>query len=338
VDRWPAKYNHGGELRTQFVHVIDVAPTILEAAGIPEPRSVNGTPQTPIQGRSFLGTLTDAKAPEIRTSQYFEIFSNRAMYKDGWWAASLSFEPWQSERGDFDPLKAKWELYDLNKDFSQAHDLADKNPDKLQELTALWWAEASSNKALPLDWRGAERFSAELTGKPNLSAGRTKFVYPGVLAGLPEASAPDLKNKSFSVSAKVQVGDRSNGMIFTQGGNTGGWAFYLKDGKLVTAHNYIDVERYLISSQTIVGPGPHELKMDFSYEGGKEVGRGGNVTLFIDGKQVGNGRVEKTTPYKYSLSENQDIGTDTGTPVSYDYQTPFNFEGKLEEVVVEIKA
>lgn len=336
--RWPARYNRGGELRTQFVHVIDVAPTILEAAGIPEPRSVNGTPQTPIQGRSFLGTLTDIKAPEIRTSQYFEMFSNRAMYKDGWWAASLSFEPWQSERGDFDPLKAKWELYDLNNDFSQAHDLADKNPDKLLELTALWWAEASSNKALPLDWRGAERFSAELTGKPNLSAGRTKFVYPGVLAGLPEASAPDLKNKSFSISVKVQVEDRPNGMIFTQGGNTGGWAFYLKDGKLVTAHNYIDVEHYLVSSQTVVGPGTHELKMDFSYEGGKEVGRGGSVSLFIDGKQVGNGRVEKTTPYKYSLSENQDIGTDTGTPVTYDYRTPFDFEGRLEEVVVEIKA
>jgi arylsulfatase len=126
-------------------------------------------------------------------------------------------------------------------------------------------------------------------------------------------------------------------MIFTQGGNTGGWAFYLKDGKLVTAHNYIDVERYVVSSQNAVGAGAHELKMTFSYEGGKEVGRGGTVTLFVDGNQVGHGRIEKTTPYKYSLSENQDVGTNTGTPVTYDYQTPFNFEGKLEEVIVEIK-
>jgi arylsulfatase A-like enzyme len=148
IVKWPAKYKQGREKRSQFTHVIDVVPTILEAAGIPEPISVNGTPQTPIQGRSFLNTLTNAKAPEIRTSQYFEIFANRAMYKDGWWAASLSFEPWQSERGDFDPLKAKWELYNLDKDFSQAHDLARENPDKLQELTARWWAEASSNKGL----------------------------------------------------------------------------------------------------------------------------------------------------------------------------------------------
>lgn len=337
IVKWPARYKPGGQMRNQFVHVIDIVPTILEAARIDEPNNVNGTPQTPIQGRSFLGTLSDGKAPEIRTSQYFEIFANRAMYKDGWWAASLAFEPWQSERTDFDPLTAKWELYDLSKDYSQAHDLAKEHPDKLAELTALWWAEASANKALPLDWRGAERFSAELTGKPNLSAGRTKFVYPGVMSGLPEASAPDLKNKSFSVSAKVQVDDRSNGMIFTQGGNTGGWAFYLEEGKLVVVHNYIDVERFTVSSQDIVPAGKRELAMDFAYYGQGKVGQGGTVTLFVDGKQVGTGRIEKTTPYKYSLSENQDIGTDTGTPVTYDYKAPFTFEGKLEEVTVELK-
>jgi arylsulfatase A-like enzyme len=337
IVKWPARYKPGGQMRNQFVHVIDIVPTILEAARIDEPNNVNGTPQTPIQGRSFLGTLSDGKAPEIRTSQYFEIFANRAMYKDGWWAASLAFEPWQSERTDFDPLTAKWELYDLSKDYSQAHDLAKEHPDKLAELTALWWAEASANKALPLDWRGAERFSAELTGKPNLSAGRTKFVYPGVMSGLPEASAPDLKNKSFSVSAKVQVDDRSNGMIFTQGGNTGGWAFYLKEGKLVVVHNYIDVERLTVSSQNIVPAGKRELAMDFAYHGQGKVGQRGTVTLFVDGKQVGTGRIEKTTPYKYSLSENQDIGTDTGTPVTYDYKAPFTFEGKLEEVTVELK-
>jgi arylsulfatase len=337
IVKWPAKIKEGGQIRSQFSHVIDVAPTILAAAGIEEPRSVDGTTQTPIQGRSFLPVLTDGKAPEFRKSQYFELFANRGIYKDGWWAGSLAFEPWQPERGAFDPLAAKWELYNLEEDFSQAEDLADENPEKLAQLTALWWAEASSNKALPLDWRGAERFSSEMTGKPNLAAGRSTYVYPVALAGLPEASAPDVKNKSFAVSAKVEIGDKANGMIFTQGGNTGGWAFYLRDGKLVTAHNYLDVQHYSVQSDDALGAGEHELKMEFSYEGGEKAGQGGTVTLSVDGKQVGEGKIERTTPFKYSLSENQDIGSDTGTPVTYDYQTPFEFGGKLEEVVVELK-
>lgn len=335
--KWPARYKNGGEVRSQFTHVIDIAPTILDAAGIAEPRSVNGTAQTPMQGKSFLSTLSDAKAKEIRTSQYFEMFANRGMYKDGWWAASLSFAPWDAVRGDFDPFKAKWELYNLDKDFSQGKDLAAENPGKLAEMTALWWAQASANKALPLDWRGTERFSAELTGKPNLAGDRTSFTYYGILAGLPESSAPDIKNKSFSIAAKVQVKDKANGMIFTQGGNTGGWAFYLKDGKVVAAHNYIDVERYLVTSSMPLAAGEHTVRMDFAYEGGKEAGKGGTVTLSVDGKTAGSGRVEKTTPYKFSLSENQDIGTDTGTPVTYDYRAPFTFEGTLKEVIVDLK-
>lgn len=204
-------------------------------------------------------------------------------------------------------------------------------------MTALWWAEASANKALPLDWRGAERFSAELTGKPNLAGDRTSFTYHGIFAGLPESSAPDIKNKSFSITAKVKVPDKADGMIFTQGGNTGGWAFYLKDGKLVAAHNYIDVEVYSVASTTPVAAGERTVKMDFAYEGGKEVGKGGTVTLSVDGKAVGSGRVERTTPYKFSLSENQDIGTDTGTAVTRDYQAPFTFAGTLQEVVVALR-
>jgi len=336
IVKWPAKFSKGGETRSQFLHVIDIAPTILDAAHIPQPRSVNGTAQTPIQGKSFLSTLNDADAGEIRTSQYFEMFVNRGMYKDGWWAASLAFEPWDPVRGEFDPLKAKWELYNLDEDFSQAKDLAADNPDKLEELKALWWAEASANKALPLDWRGAERFSAEATGKPNLAGDRTSFTYAGALAGLPESSAPDLKNKSFSVSAKVNVEDNANGMIFTQGGNTGGWAFYLKDGKLKAAHNYLDVAVYSVESDKAVPAGKHELKMDFAYDGGKEMGKSGTVTLSIDGQQVGSGKIEQTTPFKYSLSENQDVGTDTGTAVTADYKAPFDFQGDLEQVVVDL--
>jgi Concanavalin A-like lectin/glucanases superfamily len=280
--------------------------------------------------------MTDKGAGEIRTSQYFEMFSNRGIYKDGWWAASLAFEPWQAERGEFDPFKAKWELYNLDKDFSQANDLAKQNPGKLDELVALWWAEASVNKALPLDWRGAERFSGELTGKPNLAGDRKRFVYPGNFSGLPEAAAPDLKNKSFAVSAKVDIKDGANGMIFTQGGNTGGWAFYLKDGRLTASHNYIDVKRFTVKSDQVVPAGKHEVKMAFSYEGGKEMGKSGTITLSVDGNKVGSGKVDQTTPFKYSLSENQDVGRDTGTPVVDDYREPFVFQGQLDEVVVEL--
>ncbi|AQQ04456.1 arylsulfatase [Roseibium algicola] len=337
IVKWPARFSRQGETRTQFLHVIDIAPTILEAASIPEPRSVNGTTQTPIQGKSFLSTLDDAGAEEVRTSQYFEMFVNRGIYKDGWWAASLAFEPWDPVRGAFDPFKAKWELYNLDEDFSQARDIAADNPDKLEELKALWWAEASANKALPLDWRGAERFSAEETGKPNLAGDRTSFTYAGVLAGLPESSAPDLKNKSFSVTARVNIEDNANGMIFTQGGNTGGWAFYLKDGKLKAAHNYIDVAVYSVESDGTVPAGERELKMDFTYEGGEEMGKSGTLTLSVDGSPVGSGQIAQTTPFKYSLSENQDVGTDTGTAVTTDYQAPFDFQGELEEVVVDLK-
>ncbi|MDS9467476.1 arylsulfatase [Paracoccus sp. MBLB3053] len=337
IVKWPARFQNAGEVRTQFLHVIDIAPTILEAANIPEPRSVNGTAQTPIQGKSFLSVLGDADADEVRTSQYFEMFVNRGMYQNGWWAASLAFEPWDPVRGEFDPMTAEWELYNLEEDFSQARNIAAENPEKLEELKALWWAEASKNKALPLDWRGAERFSAEATGKPNLAGDRTSFTYEGVMAGLPESSAPDLKNKSFSVTAKVTVDENANGMIFTQGGNTGGWAFYLKDGKLKAAHNYIDVEFYSVESDATVPAGEHELMMEFAYEGGEEMGKSGTVTLTVDGQPAGSGTIEKTTPFKYSLSENQDIGTDTGTAVTTDYQAPFDFEGELAQVVVELK-
>lgn len=336
IVKWPAKFRAGGETRTQFTHVIDIAPTILAAAGIDEPRSVNGTEQTPMQGRSFLEALLDADAPEHRTSQYFEIFANRGMYKDGWWAGCLAFEPWQAERGAFDPFTATWELYNLDEDFSQAHDLAGQYPEKLEEMKALWWAQAAANKALPLDWRGAERFSSEMTGKPNLATGRTRFVYPGPLAGLPEASAPDLKNKSFTLSASVRVEEAASGMIFSQGGNTGGWAFYLKDGVLVFAHNYLDVERYIVRSDATVEAGAHEVTAEFAYDGGAGLGKGGTVTLFIDGHQAGSGTINRTCPMKYSLSENQDIGANTGIAVTEEYRAPFDFEGSLTQVVVEL--
>jgi arylsulfatase len=333
---WPAKIKDRNIIRNQFTHVIDIAPTILEATGIEEPTMVNGVSQKPMEGSSFYASLTDGKSKETHTSQYFEMFANRGMYKDGWWASSLAFAPWIPVRTGYDPYKAKWELYNLNTDFTQANDIAATNPDKLEEMKALWWASASKYNNLPLDWRAVERFSAELSGKPNPSAGRYHFVYPGAISGIPEATAPDLKNKSFSITAKVEIGANNSGMIFTQGGNTGGWGFYMKDGLVYFTHNYIDFNRYTTKSTAKVTAGSHILKAEFTYLGGKEMGQNGEVVLYADGKEIARGKIDKTNPFKYSLDETQDIGKDGGTPVDNNYNPPFAFKGKIEEVVLDI--
>jgi len=334
---WPAKIKDKHAIRNQFTHVTDIVPTILDAAGIEQPNMVNGVPQQPMEGNSFASTFTDKGAKETHTAQYFEMFANRGMYKDGWWAASMAFEPWQAIRSGYDPMTAKWELYNLNDDFSQSNDLASSNPAKLKELEALWWAAAAKYKVLPLDWRGAERFSGEMTGKPNPAAGRDHFVYPGLISGIPEATAPDLKNKSFTITAKVSVTDNNSGMIYTQGGNTAGWGFYMLNGILYFTHNYIDLNRYTIKSTQKIAKGDHELRAEFTYNGGKDFGKDGDVKLFVDNKQVASGKITETTPFRYSLDETQDIGKDNGTPVDNNYKPPFAFKGTIKEVVVDLK-
>jgi arylsulfatase len=252
-------------------------------------------------------------------------------------ASSLSFVPWQPVRTGFDIDKAKWELYDVDQDFSQADDLAAKNPDKLRALQDLWWAEAARNNILPLDWRGPERMSAELTGKPSLAAGRKMFVYDTPLAALPEYAAPDLKNKSFTVTAEAEIPTSgAEGMIFTQGGFTGGWGFYIQQGKLVGLHSHVALERYRVVSTEPVPTGKVTLAMDFKSDGGG-MAKGGTITLSANGKKIGEGRVEKTTPFKYSLYEGQDIGEDTGSPIDFSYKPPFKFTGKLGRVTVELR-
>jgi len=263
--------------------------------------------------------------------------ANRGIYQNGWFASSLSFVPWTSSREGFDVDKAKWELYNIDQDFTQANDLAATDPQKLRAMQDLWWAEAARNNILPLDWRGPERMSAELTGKPSLAAGRKTFIYETPLAALPEAAAPDLKNKSFTITAEAEIpAGGGEGMIFTQGGFTGGWGFYLQDGKLVGLHNRLDLERYRIVSAEPVPTGKVTLSMDFKYDGGG-VAKGGTVTLSANGKKIGEGRVEKTTPYKYSLYEGQDVGEDSGSPVDFSYAPSFLFKGKLDRVTVELK-
>jgi arylsulfatase len=334
---WPAKIPDKGGVRSQFHHVIDVMPTILEAAGIQAPDVLNGVPQKPIEGISMLYTFDDAKAPDRRKMQIFELVANRGMYQDGWMVSSLAFIPWQPVRTGFDPDKAKWELYHIDQDFSQADDLATKNPGKLKALVDLWWAEAARENILPLDWRAVERLSDQITGRPSLAAGRHTFVYDTPLVALPEASAPDLKNKSFTITAEAEVpASGGDGMIFTQGGITAGWGFYLQQGKLVGVHNYLGLERYRVVSTDSVPTGKVTLTFDFKYDGGG-MGKGGTITLLANGTKVGEGRVERTAPYKYSLYEGQDIGEDGGSPVDFTYTPPFAFAGTLRRVTVELK-
>jgi len=312
-------------------------PTILEAANIQAPEILNGIPQKPIEGISMMYAFNDAKTPDRRKQQIFELVSNRAMYQNGWMASSIAYAPWQEIRTGYNPDKAKWELYHIDEDFSQGNDLAAKNPEKLKALQDLWWAEAAKNDILPLDWRALERISDQLTGRPSLAEGRNTFVYATPLVALPEGSAPNLKNKSFSITADAEIpADGGDGMIFTQGGITAGWGFYILNGKLIGLHNYIGLERYKAVSTENVPNGKVKLVFDFKYDGGG-MSKGGTITLFANGKKIGEGRVEKTSGYRYSLYEGQDIGEDSGSPVDFDYTPPFKFKGKLNSVTVELK-
>lgn len=334
---WPDGIRQGGQIRTQFSHITDIMPTILEAAHITVPTKVNGVDQTPLDGISLVYSFNDPKAADRRHEQMWELLINRGMYKDGWMASSLAFNPLQVVRKDVDINKVPWELYNIDEDFSQAHNIAAQHPEKLKELQAMWWEQAKTHNVLPLDWRGPERFSDDLTGRPNLAKGRTKFVYDYPLVGLPEGSAPDLKNRSFTVTAQTQIPQSgANGMIFTQGGFTAGWGFYTQKGKLVVTHNFVDMARYRIVSTGNVPTGNVTLSFHFQYDGGG-LGKGGTVTMFANGKQIGEGRVEKTVPMKYTSFESQDIGEDAGTPVDNTYTPPFRFNGKIDRLTVDLQ-
>lgn len=335
---WPAHIKEHG-LRTQFHHITDIMPTILEATHLAMPKSINGVEQMPLDGISMMYAIDDANAAGRRRTQVFEQVVNRAIYHDGWMASSIAFKPWQSDRKGFDVDKVKWELYDLSKDFSQADDLAEKDPEKLRQIEDLWWAEAAKANILPLDWRGVERMSDSVTGRPSPTAGRTSFTYLGPLARLPESEAPDLKNKSFSITAKVDIPESgADGMLFTQGGITAGWGFYLQDRKLVFMHNFIDIQRYRVVSTEDVPTGAVTLSADFAYDGKPgEFGKGGTVTLKANGKEIGHGKIDHTAAIRYSLYEGQDVGGDDGSPVDDGYKMPFKFTGRLDKLTVDLR-
>jgi arylsulfatase A-like enzyme len=339
VISWPAKLKDKGGLRSQFLHTIDVVPTLYELIGITPPQMLNGTPQKPIEGISFADTFDDANAKGRRTTQYFEMAGRRGIYHDGWMASATYDVPWNPIHEKYDPDNMKWELYNLDQDFSQAEDLAQQNPAKVRELQDLWWAEAARYNVLPLDWRAVERLNGELQGRPSLGGKSTTRVYfPGQIA-LPNEASPPLLNKSWTITADVEIpGDGGDGMIVTQGGMTGGYGLYLREGKPTFAYNYLDIDRYIVAGTEALPKGQVQLVVDFKYDGKEgERGKGGTVTISSGGKTIAEGKLPKTVPIQFSLGEGLDVGMDVGSPVAFDYKLPFAFTGKIEKVIYELK-
>jgi arylsulfatase A-like enzyme len=337
VIHWPARIKAKGEVRSQFTHVTDVAPTVLEANGVPFPKSVNGTAQRPFDGTSMIYAFDNPKARETHTTQYFEMFGNRGIYHDGWVACTRHSIPWLMV--PLPPLsKDTWELYHVAEDFSEAHDLAAQNPAKLKELQDLFMKEATKNHVLPIDDRRSERFNAAIAGRPDLMGDRTSLtVYPG-MTGMTENAFINVKNRSYTITAPVELKDaNTSGVIIAQAGAFGGWVLYMKEGKVHHEYNYFGVERTNIGGQTPLSPGKHEIKYEFIIDAPKP-GSGGKCTLYVDGQQVATGRIPKTQPYAFSADEGTDVGMDNETMVSNDYKAGENkFTGKIVKVTIDTK-
>jgi arylsulfatase len=335
---WPDRIKNKGGLRQQFVHTIDIVPTLYELCGITAPTELNGIQQKPIEGISFAFTIDDDEAESKRRTQYFELGGNRGLYHDGWMASAVSFVPWEPNRGEWDPDKATWELYKVDEDFSQSNDVAAKYPEKLRELQDLWWVEAAKYNVLPLDWRAGIRMNAEAMGRPSLARGRTSIDYYEGMVGLPNACSPEMLNKSWSITARVDLpDDKCEGMIITHGGSEGGYGLYLRDGRPTFVYNFLALERPTFASETRLDKGKHTIVVNFDYDGGG-MGKGGTITVKADGKKVAGGRLERTVPIQFAIFEGLDIGMDSGSPVDFTYKLPFKFTGKIEKVTVELKA
>jgi arylsulfatase len=336
VVHWPQGIRAKGEMRNQFSHVIDVAPTVLEAAGLPEPSFVNGVMQLPMEGTSMAYCFDDAEASGRHETQYFEMFVNRGIYHNGWTACTRHSVPWDVTLA-MPPLdQDRWELYSPD-DWTQAHDLAAAQPDRLEALKRLFLIEAARHNVLPLDDRRVERFNADIAGRPQLVKGKRQLLFGG-MKRLSENSVLIVKNKSFAVTADLEVpAGGAHGVIVAQGGSYGGWSLYAKDGGRPTyCYNFFGLERYKIESDEPLPPGEHQVRMEFGYDGGG-LARGGIVHLYLDGRQVAQGRVERTEPMVFSADETTDVGSDGATPVADDYGPGGDaFTGKINWVEIDI--
>ncbi|TQC41617.1 arylsulfatase [Rhodococcus sp. WS4] len=336
IVHWPAGIASKGEVRSQFTHVIDVAATVLEAAGLPEPTFVNGVQQSPLEGPSMLYSFDQADAPERHDLQYFEMAGNRGIYYKGWSAVTRHSTPWLPNE-QLPPLDEDvWELYDGSADWSQAHDLAAEMPGKLADLQRLWLIEAVKYNVLPIDDRRFERLNATIAGRPQLVTGTTQTLFPR-MRRLSENSVIDVKNRSFSVTAAIEAPKNgpTNGVLIAQGGRFGGWALYVNDGRAKFVYNLLGMKEYVVGATEDIPEGSHQIRAEFAYDGGG-LAKGGKVTLFYDGREVGAGRVEQTQPLIFSADETTDIGDDYGTPVSTDYHEPTRFTGRIHVVQIDV--
>jgi Sulfatase len=318
IVHWPQGIKGKGEVRTQFHHVIDVAPTVLELAGVPQPLMVNGVMQRPIEGVSMAYSFNDAAATERHETQYVEMFGNRGIYHKGWTAVTKHRTPW--ETGQVKTIAFNddvWELYDTSKDWSQARDLAKEQPDMLHKLQQLWLIEAVKYNVLPLDDRFAERGDSQLAGRPELVSGNRQIVFGG-LTRVPALAMVNLSNKSYAVTAEIQVpASGAEGVIVAVGGVTAGWSLYAKNGKPKFCYNFFGLQLTYVEGATVMPPGQHQVRMEFAYDGGG-LAKGGTVSLFVDGKKAGNGRIEQTEPFAFG-EESLDVGHEAGSPVTTDY-------------------
>ena len=334
---WPKGIKAKGEVRSQFHHIIDVAPTILEAAGLPQPTTVDGIQQKPIEGVSMVYSFNDAKAAERHETQYFEMFGNRGIYHKGWTAVTKHRTPWVLVGQKVPPFDDdNWELYDTTKDWSQANNLAKQMPEKLLELQRLWLIEATRYDVLPLDDRGAERFNPDLAGRPVLIRGNSQILFGG-MGRLSENSVVSIKNKSHSITAEIDVpASGAEGVIIAQGGNIGGWVLYAKAGKLKYCYNLLGIQHFFAESEGKIPTGRQQVRMEFAYDGGG-LGKGGTATLYIDGKKAGAGKIAATAPMIFSCDDGCDVGRDTGAPVSPDHGPRGNaFNGRVRGVQIAI--
>ena len=338
IIQWPKRITDKGGIRPQFHHVIDIAPTVLEAANLPEPKVVNGTPQTPIQGVSMVYTFDNPTAKSTHTTQYFEIFGNRGIYHDGWLAGTVHKAPWEVKPRE--TLTADtWELYDTTTDFSLANNLAATKPEKLKEMQALFIEEAIKNNVLPIDDRSVERVNATLAGRPDLMAGRTSLTLYEGMKGMSENVFINVKNSSLSITADVDAPQGGGeGVILAQGGRFGGWSLHLKNGKPTYTYNFLGLERYTLAAAQALAPGKATIRFEFAYDGGG-IGRGGRGAIFVNGQKVAEGRIKRTQCCIFSADEGADVGIDDGTPVSEDYKAgeESKFTGKINKVTVELK-
>ena len=337
VMHWPQRIKDKGSLRSQFSHVIDIAPTILEAAGLPEPKSVNGTPQTPIEGTSLVYAFDDAKAPERHTTQYFEMFGNRAIYNAGWFARTIHRAPWQTS--GLQPLTSDvWELYDVRNDFSLTRNVAAEQDAKLKEMQALFMKEAEKYHVLPIDDRTIERTNPALAGRPDVLGTRTSLTLYEGMQGMLENTFMNIKNKSSKITAELVIpANRANGAILSQGGRFGGWSLYVRDGRPAYTYNFLGMERYTVAAPQALPPGPVTVTLDFVYDGGG-AGKGGKATLLVNGKAVAEGRVEKTQPNIFSADETADVGIDNQTPVAQGIGigAETRFTGRINKITLEV--